>query len=63
LGKLREVAARVRIPLLALGGIGVQSVKHCLAAGATGIAGISIFQNSESVQARVEELRAEFILR
>jgi thiamine-phosphate pyrophosphorylase len=57
LGKLREVAARVRIPLLALGGIDVQRVKACLAAGATGI---SIFQNSDSLQARVRELRAEF---
>jgi thiamine-phosphate pyrophosphorylase len=60
LDKLREVAAQVRIPLLALGGIDVQSVTPCLAAGATGIAGISIFQNSDSLQARVRELRARF---
>jgi thiamine-phosphate pyrophosphorylase len=60
LDKLREVAARVQIPLLALGGIDVQCLKPCLAAGATGIAGISIFQNSKSLQARVRELRAEF---
>jgi thiamine-phosphate pyrophosphorylase len=60
LGKLSEIAARIRIPLLALGGINVQCVKLCLAAGATGIAGISIFQNSDSLQARVRELRAEF---
>jgi thiamine-phosphate pyrophosphorylase len=62
LDKLREVAARVQIPLLALGGIGVQCVKPCLAAGATGIAGISVFQNSGSLPARVRELRAEFTL-
>ena len=60
LGKLREVAARVQVPLLALGGMDIQRVKPCLAAGATGIAGISIFQNSDSLQARVRELRAEF---
>ena len=60
LGKLREVAARVQVPLLALGGMDIQRVKPCLAAGATGIAGISIIQNSDSLQARVRELRAEF---
>ena len=60
LGKLREVAARVQVPLLALGGMDIQRVKPCLAAGATGIAGISIFQNRDSLQARVRELRAEF---
>src|SRR5262249_30068017 len=60
LGKLREVAARIQIPLLALGGIDVELVKPCLAAGATGIAGISMFQNSNSLQARVRELRSEF---
>ena len=60
LGKLRQVAARVKIPLLALGGVSVQSVKPCLSAGATGIAGISVFQNSDSLQARVRELQAEF---
>ena len=60
LGKLREVGARVHIPLLALGGINLQCVKPCLCAGATGIAGISVFQNSDSLQARVQELRAEF---
>jgi thiamine-phosphate pyrophosphorylase len=59
LDKLREVATRIKIPLLALGGITVDRVKPCLAAGAAGIAGISIFQNCESLQARVQQLRAE----
>src|SRR6516164_4981945 len=60
LGKLREAAARVQIPLLALGGVNVHRVKPCFAAGASGIAGISLFQSSNSLQARVRELRAEF---
>jgi thiamine-phosphate pyrophosphorylase len=57
LAKLREVAGRMKIPLLALGGITVERVKSCLEAGATGIAGISLFQNCASLEERVRELR------
>lgn len=59
LAKLREVAGRMKIPLLALGGITVERVKPCLEAGATGIAGISLFQNCASLEERVRELRWE----
>jgi thiamine-phosphate pyrophosphorylase len=59
LEKLGNVTSRIRIPVLALGGITVDRVRPCLEAGASGIAGIRIFQDCESVQERVRELRAQ----
>jgi thiamine-phosphate pyrophosphorylase len=57
---LRGVTSRITIPVLALGGITVERIRPCLEAGASGIAGIRIFQDCESVQERVRELRAQF---
>ena len=58
---LRAAATRVKIPLLALGGINVERVKPCLEAGATGVAGISIFQDCDSLEPRVRAMRNQFL--
>lgn len=60
LDKLSEVSHKVRIPVLALGGITVQRVGQCLEAGASGIAAIRLFQECSSIDERVCELRAQF---
>ncbi len=56
---LQEVTQRVKIPVLALGGIKLDRVKACLEAGAAGIAGIRLFQECESVEDLVRTLRAQ----
>jgi len=44
LQRLREAAAASTLPVLALGGVAASNIDACLAAGAAGIAGITMFQ-------------------
>jgi thiamine-phosphate pyrophosphorylase len=59
LERLANVCERVAIPVLAIGGITEENARQCIAAGASGIAAIRMFQDARDVAALVRQLRQE----
>jgi thiamine-phosphate pyrophosphorylase len=57
LAKLREVTLQITTPVFALGGITPDRTALCRQNGASGIAGIRIFQDCESVEELIRTLR------
>jgi len=61
LEKLGEVAEELRgFPVVAIGGITVENVGKCFAAGASGVAAIRLLSNAERLSQVVERIRDEF---
>jgi thiamine-phosphate pyrophosphorylase len=57
LGKLSEAARELAsFPLIALGGVSLENVNECLLAGASGIAGITLFSEPNTLATTVETI-------
>lgn len=62
LDKLREVTSALgQFPVLAIGGITLDNVAECFAAGASGIAAIRLLNDSETMASTVDTIRNRFM--
>jgi thiamine-phosphate pyrophosphorylase len=57
LERLGAVCGAVSIPVLAIGGITLENAPDCLAAGASGVAAIRLFQGASDMSSLVQSLR------
>jgi thiamine-phosphate pyrophosphorylase len=58
LGRLMEVCSKVRIPVLAIGGVTTENARDCVSSGAAGIAAIRMFQQAQDLPALVSHFRS-----
>jgi len=57
--RLKEVSSSVSIPVIAIGGIGVEDAADCVRAGAAGVAAIRMFQAAKDLRGEVARLRKQ----
>jgi thiamine-phosphate pyrophosphorylase len=59
LERLAEVCRDISLPVLAIGGVTEENAVSCLAAGASGIAAIRLFQDARGIASLVTRLRTQ----